>query len=274
MSQEPTRSRRGRPYVEPEEGRPNPLGLRVSAETKRKLDELARQAGKSQSQQAEQLFQEAFHQRDLTAWLFGSGSSMADVLIFRRYLEALKAATARAGDLPDECWHHAPTVGFPLDGWRNGALDSGSFDMATMAEKIRATVEHDLQQTMADVAQQGRPPALDTASRRPRGKADPDRYLAEVVDYRSRVLKCRERLDRLSRFEPEAELRQRYAPIYAVTDPEGEAAADDDGFELNPPPAPAAGGKVASASRSASEQMATARKAAAARRKAAGRAGD
>ena len=67
------RKRLGRPMKPPTPGERTPLGLRVTAEVKQKLEEAAIQSGRSLSQEAELRLEQSFERewiiKRLQAWL-------------------------------------------------------------------------------------------------------------------------------------------------------------------------------------------------------------
>ncbi len=66
------RSKRGRPTKQPVEGQRNSLGLRVTADLKRKLETAAKTSGRSQSQEAEDRLLRSFSDADARIQGFGS----------------------------------------------------------------------------------------------------------------------------------------------------------------------------------------------------------
>jgi hypothetical protein len=71
-----TPKRIGRPMKPVEEGRRYPLGLRVTAQIKRRIDEMARNSGRTQSQEAEDLLEKALQAERLLA---AAGTSLPEV---------------------------------------------------------------------------------------------------------------------------------------------------------------------------------------------------
>ncbi|WP_173977979.1 TraY domain-containing protein [Magnetospirillum sp. UT-4] len=184
----------------------------MTARTKTRLEDAARGSGRSQSQEAEARIEGSFFTEDVLTFLFGSNIRLEEVLILRRYLEAIKEATVRAGDRADRWWVYAAAAPFALDrdriasSWRDGNLDRGAFDVAAMAEPIRAETEKILQRTIASLADRGAP-GLPTAYSTIEEADAAGRHL---YDFR----KSCEILGNRRRFEGNAELREKYAPIY------------------------------------------------------------
>ncbi len=65
MAKNTASKRLGRPKRKPKPGERVPLGLRVTAETKQRLDDAAEQSGRSQSQEAELRLDRSFERQDL-----------------------------------------------------------------------------------------------------------------------------------------------------------------------------------------------------------------
>ncbi len=65
MAKNTASKRLGRPKRKPKPGERVPLGLRVTAETKQRLDDAAEQSGRSQSQEAELRLERSFERQDV-----------------------------------------------------------------------------------------------------------------------------------------------------------------------------------------------------------------
>lgn len=87
--------RRGRPRKEPVEGDRVTLGLRVTAQTKKRLDEAADASGRSQSQEAEIRIERSFDRQEL----LGEALELAYGAPLAQLLRAIGWAMATAGPL-------------------------------------------------------------------------------------------------------------------------------------------------------------------------------
>ncbi len=163
MSEEKLGKTRGRPTHPPQEGMRNPLGLRVTAQAKSRLEDAARKSGRSLSQEAEARIEASFLSEDILSFLFGSGLRQEETLILRHYLGAIRAATALGGDDPGRWMHYAPKVPFAFDPkrWAESALSMGmeySFDVDAMTAAVRRQVEENiLGRALVEIAAHGAP---------------------------------------------------------------------------------------------------------------------
>jgi hypothetical protein len=107
-------SRLGRPLKKPKRGARNPLGLRVTAELKNKLDRAAALSGRSQSQEAELRLEHSF-QREQTfdqflEAMFGSkeiASLMVALAQLRHGVERLTGKSIETDKETVQIWTHA-----------------------------------------------------------------------------------------------------------------------------------------------------------------------
>ena len=134
MAQEQKQKRLGRPLKTPTPGKRVSLGLKVTAETKQRLDEEARRHGRTQSQQAELMIERSFVEEAA----FG-GPEMRRVAL----LMATAFATAgqhSAGGAPD--WandrdaYRAGLIGV-VDALLIGLPDATAEDAARIIESLK-----------------------------------------------------------------------------------------------------------------------------------------
>lgn len=203
--------RRAKPTDAIEEDRAN-LKIRLREPIRQALERSAEKRGVSMNIEVSDKLESAFFTSDAMNFFFRGGTTLEEVLILRRYLEAIKEATVRAGDRAERWWVYASAAPFALDrermarAWRDGNLDAGAFDVAAMAAPIRTETEKTLQWTIAALADCG-VPGLPTAHNTPEEAEIAGRHLYGLW-------KSCEILGNRRRFESEAELREKYAQIY------------------------------------------------------------
>lgn len=111
------------------------------------MEEAAASNRRSLSEEIEARLEAANMAQGMADFLFGSGMRLEELLVLRRYLEAIKEATTRAGGQASRWWVYAAAAPFSLDrdrmaqAWMDGNLDPGAFDVAAMATPIRAETE-------------------------------------------------------------------------------------------------------------------------------------
>lgn len=143
-----------------EAGEPN-FKLRLKEPIRDALERSAKERGISMNSEASDRLESSFFSGEVIDFFFRSGTSIEEVLILRRYLEALKQSVEMAGDIPERCWVYAPFAGFPLnldalgEGWQQGNLDAAAFDIPRMASSIRSGV---ICSAADDIERNGIPP--------------------------------------------------------------------------------------------------------------------
>jgi hypothetical protein len=165
---------------------------------------------RSLSEEIETRLEAASMAQGMADFLFGSGMRLEELLILRRYLEAIKAATTLGGDDPGRWMFYANQVRFAFDrdGWGHG-IAAGSmdaaFDITAMAADVRRQVEGELAKAVETLAAHG-VPTLPTAYR------SKDEAEAAARHFRALQRAC----TLLCNLAHEPGLREHFAPIYAA----------------------------------------------------------
>jgi TraY domain len=102
-SQRPSAKRRGRPSLPKGEGKRHAIGLRATADLRRKLEEGAKQSGRSLSQEAEFRLENSYRDDDRIAESFGGDLTF-------KIMRALAAIVLVMNSLRGEDWLSNPVV--------------------------------------------------------------------------------------------------------------------------------------------------------------------